>query len=769
MRIVKLSTMEFDTLNDVRRFFIDDLRCGELPGKFRVTAGRIAQDGLAPGEPLLFTHRMRIVFTARAASGLVPNDDAQKQRYPNYFLVDLTTVREVNEDIHEVERQYNNLSGAGVLLVASQAWNRLPDSAHTAEVWTRLGGAFATDQAPPSPNQCRLAVRVESLPGTVLTLENVSPDERIGELVHQLLARLGLPAEDQDWHLAYFGLPLPPEGRVRFQLPITEQPVELDLLCSPPVAAPPAQAEGDSATEVGSDSEFELTLDAEGELSGGLDGAEGGKDAFEETNIDLPGLDEESGSEAVALDEADSEGSDFDLSLEEEDVSGSQVVTIDEDADDAAATVAKPRKTKTKAKPPPSEDEADLDLDLEREPERDLDEEEEEEPANAPLKKEGPSPRAKEKQVVARRATVRYYSKMNPERMYPLLVLITRQMVEKVSKKDTDQRTSRPFHVDKESPIEIEPILPGCDCHPPKVVARLGQGDLTLTFRVVPRVIGRVDGAVLSIRQDHASLAEVKLDVRVVKRTWVALSGAVTFLLPGLSSVLKHFGLDFEAQKQQGFSLYLATARLVFDVVPPLAWTAALGLLTGVLWWVTRPQARDVFWDIEKVGPREKLRRIAAAATAGSDHAATELMELMKAFPDYQLARLFYAEWHYNLENYDAALKGYTGAFKLGVVKARHYQKASFAASKLGQNETALRMLQTADRVLLASEMSGVMLYNMGCYHARLGRPAEAITCLRRAVKAGHRTLELFLTDPDLKPLRGRHDFKQLLASLENA
>ncbi len=144
-----------------------------------------------------------------------------------------------------------------------------------------------------------------------------------------------------------------------------------------------AEGEGDSSiTESGSDSEFELTLDAEGELSGGLDEAEGGKDIFEETNIDLPGLDEESGSEAVALDEADSEGSDFDLSLEEEDSSGSQVVTIDEDADDAAATVAKPRKTKTKtkAKPPPSEDEAELDLDLEKEPERDPDEVEEEEP-----------------------------------------------------------------------------------------------------------------------------------------------------------------------------------------------------------------------------------------------------------------------------------------------------------------------------------------------------------------------------------------------------
>src|SRR5437764_9150477 len=46
------------------------------------------------------------------------------------------------------------------------------------------------------------------------------------------------------------------------------------------------------------------------------------------------------------------------------------------------------------------------------------------------------------------RATVRYYSRMNPQRVYPLLVLITRDLVERVRKKHIDQRTSAPFAVD---------------------------------------------------------------------------------------------------------------------------------------------------------------------------------------------------------------------------------------------------------------------------------------------------------------------------------
>jgi TatA/E family protein of Tat protein translocase len=217
-------------------------------------------------------------------------------------------------------------------------------------------------------------------------------------------------------------------------------------------------------------------------------------------------------------------------------------------------------------------------------------------------------------ELVKRRATVRYYSRMNPERVYPLLVLITRGQVARVHKRHTDQRTSAPFAVDLDAPVEIEPVLPGCDCYPPRVVTRLGQGDLALTFRVVPHVLGQVDGAVVSIRQDHACLAEVALDVKVAKRTLVALSGAAAFLLPGLSAALKHFGLDFETQKEQGFSLYLAVAQLVFDRVSPLALTGLLGVATALLWWLTRPRMRDVFWDGEKLGADEGRERVTGAA-----------------------------------------------------------------------------------------------------------------------------------------------------------
>ncbi len=118
------------------------------------------------------------------------------------------------------------------------------------------------------------------------------------------------------------------------------------------------------APESPSDSEFELTLDDSGGLSleetpqlkAGKD-----KDIFE-TDFEVPALEEESGSQVAALD-TDLDSSDFDLALGDSDVaaeedSGSEVVALDEEeADDAAKTVAAKRKTKHKPAADLAEDE----------------------------------------------------------------------------------------------------------------------------------------------------------------------------------------------------------------------------------------------------------------------------------------------------------------------------------------------------------------------------------------------------------------------------
>ena len=148
-------------------------------------------------------------------------------------------------------------------------------------------------------------------------------------------------------------------------------------------------AEGSSEVEADSDSEFELTLDpesglAESDETDALTGDSDEKDIFE-TDFEVPALEEdESGSQAVAVDDdTDMETSDFDLDAEEgsaeEDLeSGSQVVTLDdegEESDEGAETEARPR-CAARRKAAVDDDEGELDLEID--PTEETEEEEEE-------------------------------------------------------------------------------------------------------------------------------------------------------------------------------------------------------------------------------------------------------------------------------------------------------------------------------------------------------------------------------------------------------
>jgi len=108
-----------------------------------------------------------------------------------------------------------------------------------------------------------------------------------------------------------------------------------------------------------SDSEFELTLEEPSDLS--LESAAEKKgDIFEATDFEIPALEDDSASEAVSLEESDTdlESSDFDLALDEgdavaDDESASEVVALDDEA--------APRK-KRKKKDDDDEDEGEVDL-----------------------------------------------------------------------------------------------------------------------------------------------------------------------------------------------------------------------------------------------------------------------------------------------------------------------------------------------------------------------------------------------------------------------
>ena len=216
--------------------------------------------------------------------------------------------------------------------------------------------------------------------------------------------------------------------------------------------------------------------------------------------------------------------------------------------------------------------------------------------ASAPARSAGVKRKAP---LTERRATVRYYTRMNPDRMFPLLVILSAEQIEEVLKARVNQAVSEAFKVAEGSVVEIEPVLPGCDCYPPRHALVVGsKGTVTEAFWIVPRVLGRVHGARVLIRQGDRVLAEVPLDIRVAKQTLAVACGLMSLAAPYLTMGLKSLHLDYESQKADGFPLYQRAGSWVAENLRP-EWLGLgfLGLAFLLYLW-TRPRRRDVFWGV---------------------------------------------------------------------------------------------------------------------------------------------------------------------------
>jgi hypothetical protein len=247
---------------------------------------------------------------------------------------------------------------------------------------------------------------------------------------------------------------------------------------------------------------------------------------------------------------------------------------------------------------------------------------------------------------------------------------------------------------------------------------------------------------------------------------WVVVCGLLTFCLPMLSALAKHFRIDLSSQQEDGFNLYLMAADWALTYSSPLGLTLGLAGLTVLLYWLTRARTKDVFWEIKTVGPRKDLEQGLAAAKADPGQAAAALGKVRKEHPEHQPAQLASARLLYHQKDYGKCLQGYEKAFRLGKAQARDYLWASLAATHLGRNRTALTILQQGEAALGARKVPGVMLYNMACYHIRLGDHERGMEYLHRAWRAGYRKKTSFLHDTDLDPVRTKAAFQELLCQL---
>jgi hypothetical protein len=126
MRVVKLHPDHpFPDEAAVVHFFTADLPNRNPPGLFHIHR-EIAQDGLDINERLLFIYRGRLRFVGLSASGRLVNTFNLQPAYPNCFIVAPGSIQPANASREQVEQA---LAAVGVVVnLASQGWNRVPDS-----------------------------------------------------------------------------------------------------------------------------------------------------------------------------------------------------------------------------------------------------------------------------------------------------------------------------------------------------------------------------------------------------------------------------------------------------------------------------------------------------------------------------------------------------------------------------------------------------------------------------------------------------------------
>jgi adenylate cyclase len=133
---------------------------------------------------------------------------------------------------------------------------------------------------------------------------------------------------------------------------------------------------------------------------------------------------------------------------------------------------------------------------------------------------------------------------------------------------------------------------------------------------------------------------------------------------------------------------------------------------------------------------------------------------------DYQAPTLLGLAYT-GMGRHEAASRAYAQAIKVakqqlsvspGDVRALYLGAGCLA--RIGRRKTALAW---AARALDLDGKDSAVLYNVGCLYAILGRPADALRCLKKVVRSGWRK-EWIKNDPDWTALRGLKEFVALVS-----
>lgn len=110
------------SLEEVLKYFRESLPQRQPPGLFLLTAGRIAERGIAEGELLVFSYNGEIVYIGQAASERMNNNGPEHTQYPFYFLVDVHSLRRGCGRLEDLEAQLRAAGFSDKNIARTQGW-----------------------------------------------------------------------------------------------------------------------------------------------------------------------------------------------------------------------------------------------------------------------------------------------------------------------------------------------------------------------------------------------------------------------------------------------------------------------------------------------------------------------------------------------------------------------------------------------------------------------------------------------------------------------
>lgn len=138
MRIIKLSDRDKDFPNreSVEYYFQNKLPNRKPPGKFLLTKGRIAINGIESGEQLIFSYKTEILYIALSASGRMENLDEDVDMYPFYFVIDMDSITPAKGSLSDIESICSK-AAINKNIVRAQGWPCIKDPV-TEIIWRTL-------------------------------------------------------------------------------------------------------------------------------------------------------------------------------------------------------------------------------------------------------------------------------------------------------------------------------------------------------------------------------------------------------------------------------------------------------------------------------------------------------------------------------------------------------------------------------------------------------------------------------------------------------